>query len=85
MHPQPIAFAKRLVRRAAVEDLGITLFAARVGLRLLWFTARDRTEREVADAAGQAMDQALALVRCLRQQPPATDPRDSIDHSNATR
>jgi hypothetical protein len=68
-------FAKRLVRHAAFEDLGITLFAARVGLRLLWFTARDRTEREVADAAGRAMDQALALVRCLRQRPPRDRPQ----------
>lgn len=58
--------AKALTRRAALDDLTLTLPAARVALRLLWFAARDRTAREAADAAGRALDEAIALVRRLR-------------------
>jgi hypothetical protein len=67
--PFPIAFAKGLLRRTAFEDLSLTLLAARMGVRLLWFAARDRTERELAAAAGEAMDQAVALVRRLGRAP----------------
>ena len=71
MDPAPIVIAKTVVRGAAFDDLAVTLFAARVGIRLLWFTARDQTEREVAKAAGQAMDHAMGLVRLLRRPAPA--------------
>jgi hypothetical protein len=64
--PSPLALAKALARGAALEDLSLTLPAARVAVRLLSLAARDHAGRVLAEAAGQALDEATILVRRLR-------------------
>jgi hypothetical protein len=58
--------ARNLTRLAALEDLGIALPATRLALRLLWLSSRDPNTRAAADAANQALDQAMVLLRRLR-------------------
>jgi hypothetical protein len=53
------------MRRAALDDLGVALPAARLALRLLFVAARDQAGRDAAQAAAQALDQARALIRQL--------------------
>jgi hypothetical protein len=60
------ALADALTRRAALDDLRLTLPAARIALRLLWIAARDGAERRLVEAAGDAVDEARAAIRWLR-------------------
>jgi hypothetical protein len=59
------SLARALMRRAALDDLGVALPAARLALRLLFVAARDQAGRDAAQAAAQALDQARALIRQL--------------------
>jgi hypothetical protein len=58
--------ARALMRRAALDDLGVALPAARLALRLLFVVARDQAARDAAEEAARALDYARALIRQLR-------------------
>jgi hypothetical protein len=70
----PLDFVLGLARSAALEDLQVTLPAARAAAGLLRLTARDRLEREMAESACQALECALAMVRSAGRGPLVAPP-----------
>lgn len=59
------ALAKALTRRAALDDLMVTLTVAGYTVRLLRFAARSPAEKRLAETMGSMLEEAECAIRWL--------------------
>lgn len=76
--------AKALARRAALDDLMVTLTVARYTVRLLRFAARSPAERGLAETMGAMLEEAECAIHWLssgyRERKAGADPIHSDDN-----